>query len=92
MWSVLSVERGWVCCLQLLLVVMSAVILGSESHRTHDHILVSQIQDSPNLEAQVPVFIFPRNRLAQLCLQALLLPPPTRRAMMEVFEPLLTLN
>jgi hypothetical protein len=31
----------------------------------HDHILLSVIQDSPNLEAQVPVFISPTNRVAQ---------------------------
>jgi hypothetical protein len=28
---------------------------------THDHILLSQIRDSPNLEGQVPVFVSPRN-------------------------------
>jgi hypothetical protein len=33
---------------------------------TRDHILLSQIRDSPNLEGQVPVFISPRNRVAQL--------------------------
>jgi hypothetical protein len=66
-----SLTRGWVCRLQLLLVVSSAVILGSESHRTHDHILPSQIWDFPNLEGQVPTFISPRNRLAQLYPQAL---------------------
>jgi hypothetical protein len=38
---------------------------------THDHILLSQIRDSPNTESQVPVFISPRNRVAQLYLQAL---------------------
>jgi hypothetical protein len=37
----------------------SAVILGSEYRRTHDHILLSQIRDSPNLQGQVPVFISP---------------------------------
>jgi hypothetical protein len=36
-----------------------------------DHILLSQIRDSPNLEGQVPVFISPRNRVAQLYPQAL---------------------
>jgi hypothetical protein len=46
-------------------------ILGSESLRTHDHILLSQIRDSPNLEAQVPVFISPWNRVAQLYPRAL---------------------
>jgi hypothetical protein len=45
---------GWVCHLQLLLELASAVILGSDSRETHDHILLSQIRDSPNLEDQVP--------------------------------------
>jgi hypothetical protein len=44
----------------------SAVILGSESRGTHDHILLSQIRDFPNLEGQVPVFISLGNRVAQL--------------------------
>jgi hypothetical protein len=39
----LSLTRGWVCRLQLLLALASAVILGSESHGTCDHILLSQI-------------------------------------------------
>jgi hypothetical protein len=60
-----------VCRLQLLLALASAVILRSESRGTHDHILLSQIRDSANLEGQVPVFIPPRNRLAQLYPQAL---------------------
>jgi hypothetical protein len=38
---------------------------------THDHILVSQIRDSPSLEGQVLVFISPRNRVAQSYPQAL---------------------
>jgi hypothetical protein len=33
--------------------------------------LLSQIRDSPNLEGQVPVFIFPQNRVVQLYPQAL---------------------
>jgi hypothetical protein len=37
----------------------------------HYHILPSQIWDSPNLEGQVPVFIYPRNRVAHLYPQAL---------------------
>jgi hypothetical protein len=36
-----------------------------------DHTLLSQIRDFPNLEGQVPVFISPRNRVAQLYPQAL---------------------
>jgi hypothetical protein len=61
-----SLTRGWVCRLQLLLGLASAVILRSESRGTHNHILLSQIRDTPNLEGQVPVFISPRNRVAQL--------------------------
>jgi hypothetical protein len=62
--------RGRVCRLQLLLVLASEVILGSESSRSHDHNLPSQIRDFPNLETQVLVFISPRNRVAQLYPQA----------------------
>jgi hypothetical protein len=61
-----SLTRGWVCHLQLLLALANAVILRSKPHGTHDHILLSQIQDSPNLEGQVPIFITPRNRVTQL--------------------------
>jgi hypothetical protein len=61
-----SLKRGWVCRWQLLLVLASAVILRSEPRRTHDHILLSQIRESPNLDGQAPVFISPRNRVARL--------------------------
>jgi hypothetical protein len=73
MWGALSLSlaRERVCHLESLLVLASAVILGFESRRTYDHILLSQIRDSPNLEGQVPVFICPRNRAAQLYPQAL---------------------
>jgi hypothetical protein len=63
--------RGWVCRLELLLDLASAVILRSESRTTHDHISLSQIRDSPNLEGQVPVFISPRNMVFRLYPQAL---------------------
>jgi hypothetical protein len=63
--------RGWACHFKLLLVLASAVILRLESRRTHDHILLSQIRDSHNLEGQVPVFISSRNNMAQLYPQAL---------------------
>jgi hypothetical protein len=63
--------RGWVCNLQLLLGLASAVIHKCESRETHDHILLSQFRDSPNMEGQVPVFISPRNRVALLQPQAL---------------------
>jgi hypothetical protein len=41
----LSLTTGWVCSLQLLLALASAVIFGSESRGTRDHILLSQIRD-----------------------------------------------
>jgi hypothetical protein len=63
--------RWWVCSLQLLLGLASAVVLRSDSRGTHENILLSQIRDSPKLEDQVPVFISPRNRVAQLNSQAL---------------------
>jgi hypothetical protein len=66
-----SLTREWVCRLQLLLGLASAVILWFEFRSTHDHILLSQIRGSPNLEGQVPVFISPRERVAQLYSQAL---------------------
>jgi hypothetical protein len=66
-----SLTGGWICRLQLLLVLASALILKSETSGTHDHILLSQIRHSPNLEGQVPVFIYPKNRVVQLHPQAL---------------------
>jgi hypothetical protein len=39
--------RGRVCLLYMLLVLKSAVFLGSESLGTRDHILLSQIEDFP---------------------------------------------
>jgi hypothetical protein len=52
--------RGRVCTLQLLLSLAKAIILGSGSRRTHDHILLPQIY----------IFIFPRNMNAQFYPQA----------------------
>jgi hypothetical protein len=43
----LSLTRGRVCRLQLLLALASAVIFWSESRRTRGHILLSQILDFP---------------------------------------------
>jgi hypothetical protein len=42
-----SLARGWVCCLQLLLVLASAVTLVSESRGTHDDIVLSKVRVSP---------------------------------------------
>jgi hypothetical protein len=85
-----SLTRGWVCRLQLLLVLASAVILRSESRRTHDHILLSRIRDSPNLEGQVPMFISPRTGWPGYTPRhwvPISSPPTTHRATMEVFDP-----
>jgi hypothetical protein len=65
-----SLMIGWVCRLQLLLVLASAVILELKSRGTHGHILLSDLR-LPNLEGQVLVFISPRNRVAQLYPRAL---------------------
>jgi hypothetical protein len=59
-------KRGWVCRLQWLLGLASAVILRSQSRGIHDHILLS-----PNLEGRVPAFIYPNSRVARLHPQAL---------------------
>jgi hypothetical protein len=86
----LSLTREWVCRLQLLLVFASAVILGSGSRGTRDHILLSQIRDSPNLEGQVPVFISPGTGWPSYTPRhwvPFLSPPTIRRATVEVFEP-----
>jgi hypothetical protein len=66
-----SLTREWVRHLQLLLGLVNAVILRFESRRTHNHILLSRIRDSPNLEGQDPVFISPRIRVDQLYPQSL---------------------
>jgi hypothetical protein len=57
-----SLTRGRVCRLQLLLVLANAVNLGSESHRNHGHMLLSQFRDSPNLECQVPYLYPPKEQ------------------------------
>jgi hypothetical protein len=65
-----SLTKGRVCRLQLLLDLASAVIFRSESRGTYDNILQSWIWDSPNLEVQVPIFIFLRSTVAKLYPQA----------------------
>jgi hypothetical protein len=45
-----SLTRTLACNLCLLLGLTSAACLGSESHTTHDHTLLSQLLDSPQLE------------------------------------------
>jgi hypothetical protein len=43
----LSLTRGWVCLLYMLLALASAFFLGSEYLDAGDHILLSQIRDFP---------------------------------------------
>jgi hypothetical protein len=69
MWGALSGDRTGLS-FTMLLALAGAVILGPESREAH-HILLFQIRDSPNLEGQDPVFIYPRNRVTQLYSQAL---------------------
>jgi hypothetical protein len=74
----------------LLLALAYTVIMGSESRGTEDHILLSQIRDSPNLEGQVPIFISTRKRVAQLYPQelgSLFVASYDSQATVEVFEP-----
>jgi hypothetical protein len=86
----LSLTRRRVWHLQLLLVLASEVILGSESRGTHDHILLSQIRESPSLEGRSPYLYLPGtvwpgytpgHRVPFSS------PSTTRRATVEVFEP-----
>jgi hypothetical protein len=70
MWGALSVERTGLS-FTIAADPRQRSHSQSLSRGTHDHILLSQILDSPNLEDQVPVFIYPRNRVAQLYPQAL---------------------
>jgi hypothetical protein len=51
----------------LLLGLASAMFLGSESHEVMFY--CSKVE-APNMEDQVPIFISPRERVAQLNLQA----------------------
>jgi hypothetical protein len=60
-----SLTRGRVCTVKLFLGLARAFTLEPKSRRTRS-IFCCLISDSPNLEGQVPVFISPRNRVAQL--------------------------
>jgi hypothetical protein len=55
-----SLTRVWVCNLLLLLVLASAV------SGTRPYFIAPIFETLPNLEGQVPVFISPRNRVAQI--------------------------
>jgi hypothetical protein len=86
-----SLRRGWVCRLQLLLVLASAVILRSESRGTHDNILLSQIRDSTQPGRSGRRIYIPPGRgwlgytpLHWVPFSSL---PTTCRATVEVFDP-----
>jgi hypothetical protein len=86
----LSLRRERVCRLQLLRIVATSAILGSEFRGTRDHILLSQVWDCPNLEGKVPVFLSPGNRVTQFTPRLWVpssSPPTTSRATVEVFDP-----
>jgi hypothetical protein len=51
-----SLTRGWICRLQLLLVLASAVVLRYESRGTRGHILLFQVRDSFSMEGVYPFF------------------------------------
>jgi hypothetical protein len=85
-----SLTKGRISCLQLLLVLTSAVTVGPESRGTH--ILLSQVLDSPKLEDQVHVFtsISPGRGWPSYApghWVPFSSPPTTRSASVEVFEP-----
>jgi hypothetical protein len=73
--------RGCVCPLQVLPVLVSAVIPGSESNGTHGHILLYQIRESLNLKDEVPYLYLPGTALASYTPRHWVpfsLPPTTR--------------
>jgi hypothetical protein len=82
--------RGWVCRLQLLLALASAVILRSESRRTYGHILLSQIRDSTTWRAR-PKYLYPPGTgwpsYTPRHWVPFPSPPTTGRATVEVFGP-----
>jgi hypothetical protein len=83
--------RGRVCRLELLLVFASAVILGSESRGTYDHILLSQILDfppPPTCRARSP-YLYPPGTEWPSYTPRHWVPfssPTTRRVTVELFE------
>jgi hypothetical protein len=85
--------RGWICCLQLLLVIASAVILRFESHGAHDHILLSHIRNFPKLEGPDPRIYIPQEQGGPVITPPpphwipFSSPPTNRRATVEVLEP-----
>jgi hypothetical protein len=67
-----SLTRGLVCSLLLLLVVANAVALGSESHGTQDHILLSQLMRLPHPGGPGPRIYIPQAQGQYVCPKHLL--------------------
>jgi hypothetical protein len=84
-------KRGRVCRLQLLLALAIAVILGSKSRGTHNHILPSQIRDSPRTwRARSPYLYSPGTWCSSYTPRHWVTfssPPTTRRPTVELYEP-----
>jgi hypothetical protein len=57
-----SLMRGWVCRLEYLLGLASAVILRSESHGTHDHILLPSDSKLPQSGGPGPRIYIPQEQ------------------------------
>jgi hypothetical protein len=71
MWRALSLTRGRICRLQLLLTLVRAVIFGLEYRKTRDHILLYQIRDFPfcrllRLAGQRWKFMIPEDKFLRL--------------------------
>jgi hypothetical protein len=80
-----SLTREWVCRLQLLLVLASAVILKSKSRGTHNHILLSPTWRDRSSYLYPPVTGWPSYTPRHWV--PFWSPPTTRRATVEVFDP-----
>jgi hypothetical protein len=83
--------RGCVCWLQLLRAFASGVIVNSESRGTHNHILLSQIRDSPPTWRVRSPYLYPPGTWWSIYNPRHWVPfsspPTTRRATVEVFDP-----
>jgi hypothetical protein len=83
--------RIWVCRLQFLLAFASAVILKSEPRRTHDHILLSHIRDSPQPGGPGSRIYIPQEENGPVIPPGhwvpYSLPPTTRRDRVGLFNP-----
>jgi hypothetical protein len=85
-----SLTRGWVCRLQLLLVLASAVILGSKSRGIHDIFYCLRFEIPSTWMPRSPYFYPPGTRWPSYMPRHWVpfsSPSTTRSATVEVFEP-----